>query len=76
VREIGFGNLAMGALALASLAVPGWLLPAAIVGGFYYGLAGAGHVLNTNRSTNELVALVSDLWIFLVLALFVATRLA
>src|ERR1700691_4224281 len=44
VREIGFGNLAMGTVGLASLAQPAWLVPAAIVGGLYYGLAGAGHV--------------------------------
>jgi hypothetical protein len=76
VREIGFGNLAMGALALASLAVPGWVVPAAIVGGLYYGLAGFGHVLNKDRNAKEQVALVFDLWIFLLLAVFVATRLA
>jgi hypothetical protein len=76
VREIGFGNLAMGTLALASLAVPGWAVPAAVVGGLYYGLAGLGHALNKKRNTNEQVALVSDLWIFLLLAAFVASRLA
>jgi hypothetical protein len=40
VREIDFGNLAMGALRLASLIRPEWVVPAAIVGGLYYGLAG------------------------------------
>lgn len=76
VREIGFGNLAMGALALASLAVPGWVVPAAIVGGLYYGLAGLGHMLNKERNAKERIALVSDLAIFLLLAVFVAGRLA
>jgi len=76
VREIGFGNLAMGALGLASLAVPQWLIPAAIAGGLYYGLAGLGHLLNKERNTNEQIALVSDLWLFLLLAVFAATRLA
>jgi hypothetical protein len=75
VREIGFGNLAMGTVALASLAVPQWLIPAAIVGGLYYGLAGLGHVFNAARNTNEQIALVSDLGIFVLLAIFVATRL-
>jgi hypothetical protein len=75
VREIGFGNLAMSALGLISLAVPGFLVPAAIGGGLYYGLAGIGHVLSTERNAKEQVALVSDFWIFLVLAVFVATRI-
>jgi hypothetical protein len=35
VREIGFGKLG-----LASLIRPEWVVPAAIVGGLYYGLAG------------------------------------
>jgi hypothetical protein len=32
VREVGFGNLAMGSLGLLTLPKPGFLLPAAIVG--------------------------------------------
>jgi hypothetical protein len=39
VREVGFGNLAIGALGLASLVRPDWVVPAAIAGGLYYGLA-------------------------------------
>ena len=45
VREVGFGNLAMGALGLLSLAQSTWVIPAAIVGGLYYGLAGIGHII-------------------------------
>jgi hypothetical protein len=74
VREVGFGNLAMGALALASLLEPAWVLPAAIVGGLYYGLAGLGHVFRQGNF-KEQVALWSDLAIFLLLAVFVASRL-
>ena len=65
VREVGFGNLAMGTLGLVSLAKPEWVAPAAIAGGLYYGLAGIGHALQ--------VALVSDLAIFALLAAFVAS---
>jgi hypothetical protein len=74
VREIGFGNLAMGTVGLASLAQPAWLAPAAIVGGLYYGLAGAGHVFRSDRNFNEQMALVSDLMIFVVLAVVAASR--
>jgi hypothetical protein len=75
VREIGFGNLAMGVLGLASLAHTAWLTPAAIVGGLYYGLAGAGHVSRGNRNFNEQTALITDLVMFVVLGIFVASRL-
>lgn len=75
VREVGFGNLAMGALGLVSLAMPAWLTPAALVGGLYYGLAGLGHALHPERNAKENVAMVSDVLIFLLLATFVASRL-
>lgn len=75
VREVGFGNLAMGTLGLLTLLEPRWVTPAALVGGLYYGLAGIGHLLRKARNSKEQVALVSDLLIFLLLAVFVATAL-
>jgi uncharacterized protein DUF6790 len=75
VREVGFANLAMGTLGLLSLANASWVLPAAIVGGFYYGLAGLGHIVRKNRNFKEQTALVADLLIFLLLAAFVASRI-
>ena len=74
VREVGFANLAMGTLGLLSLAVPSWVVPAAIVGGLYCGLAGLGHAMRKNRNFKEQTALISDLIIFLLLAAFVASR--
>jgi hypothetical protein len=74
VREVGFANLAMGALGLLTLAKPGFLVPAAVVGGLYYGLAGAGHLLRGHRNFAGQTALVSDFFIFVVFAAFVATR--
>ena len=75
VREIGFGNLSIGALALASLIMPSWTVPAALAGGLYYGLAGLGHTLTKERSTKEQQALVTDIFAFLVLAAFVINAL-
>jgi hypothetical protein len=75
VREIGFGNLAMGALGLASLAQTAWLVPASIVGGLCYGLAGAGHVFRGSKNFNEQTALVTDLLMFVVLGVFVVSRI-
>jgi uncharacterized protein DUF6790 len=74
VREVGFGNLAIGTLGLATLAEPSWVIPAAVVGGLYYGLAGLGHLFREGN-LKEQVALWSDLAIFLLLAVFVANRL-
>jgi len=74
VREVGFGNLSIGTVGLLSIAKPGFVLPAAIVGGLYYGLAGVGHLVRKERNLNEQMTLVSDLFIFVVLGVFVATR--
>ena len=75
MREVGFGNLAIGTLGILSLFCPDFLLPAAIVGGLFYGLAGLGHLVRNERNVKEQVALVSDLLIFVLLAGFVASRL-
>jgi hypothetical protein len=72
VREVGFGNLAIGAAGLLSLIVPGWLPPAAFVGGLYYGLAGIGHLIKPDRNAKENIALVSDVYIAVLLLAFVA----
>jgi hypothetical protein len=41
VREVGFGNIAIGTIGLASLINIGWVVPSAVAGGLYYGLAGS-----------------------------------
>ncbi|MGA3140186.1 MAG: DUF6790 family protein [Xanthobacteraceae bacterium] len=74
VREVGFANLAMGALGLLTLAEPNFLVSAAIVGGLYYGLAGAGHAVRGNKNASEWTALVSDLFMFFLLAAFLGAR--
>ncbi len=43
-RDRNFGNLSLGTLKLVSLIAPSWLVPAAVAGGLYYGLAGLGHL--------------------------------
>ena len=75
VVELGFANTAMGIVSIASLLRPDWLLPAAIVTGPYYGLAGIKDVVNVGRNRIETWATVSDLGIFAVLAIYVALTL-
>ncbi|MGA9795896.1 MAG: DUF6790 family protein [Rhizomicrobium sp.] len=67
VREVGFGNLAMGTLGLATLMKPEWLVAGALVGGLYYGLAGLVHVFGRERNLNENVAMISDVAVAVVL---------
>jgi hypothetical protein len=76
VREVGFANLAMGTLGVWSLFHQGWIVPAAIVGGLYYGLAGVGHVLKKERNAKETMAMLSDAFIFVVLLVFVVKTLS
>jgi hypothetical protein len=62
VREIGFANIAMGSVATASLYMSGWVIPAALAGGIYYGLAGINHIFRKHRGRLETVAMTSDLF--------------
>jgi len=76
VREVGFANLSMGLLGLLSLWRSEWLIPASIVGGLYYGLAGVGHLGGKERNEKETFAMVTDFVPFVVLGLFVVMSLA
>jgi hypothetical protein len=75
VRELGFGNLAIGTTGALTLTLPNWTLAAAMCGGLFYGFAGLQHIFAKHRSTEENWAVVSDLLIFLVLAVFVGASL-
>jgi hypothetical protein len=74
VREVGLANLSMGFLGVCTLFRAGWLVPAAVVGGLYYGLAGALHVFSQEKNAKEYLAMVSDGFIFVVLLVFVFKR--
>ena len=68
VRELGFANVAMGSVGIASLFAPSWVTPVAMLGAIYYGLAGINHCFHTGRNQLQNVALVSDLFAAVVLA--------
>jgi hypothetical protein len=74
VRELGFGNIAIGVLGVISQFDSAWVLPAAISGGLFYGLAGAKHVLNNPRTRLENIAMVSDLFMFAILLVYTIAR--
>ena len=75
VRELGFGNLAIGATGALPLTLPNWTLAAAMCGGLFYGFAGLQHALSKNRTSEENWAMVSDIAIAAVLAVFVGLSL-
>lgn len=62
VREVGFGNLALGSIGLLSLWLSSWQLPAALGGGVFFALAGINHLLQRHRNRLENLAMVSDLF--------------
>ncbi len=75
VRELGFGNLSMGLLGIWSVFHASWVVPAAIVGGLYYGLAGLGHIPKKNKNAKEYTAMISDGFVFVVFFAFVINAL-
>jgi hypothetical protein len=75
VRELGFGNLAIGSTGALTLLLPNWTLAAAMCGGLFYGFAGFQHLFAKHRSSEENWAMVSDIAIFVVLAVFVGLSL-
>jgi len=67
VRELGFANTAIGCIAAGSLTSSSWLMPAAIAGTVFYGLAGVNHFLHKERTRNGNIAMVSDVVVAVVL---------
>jgi len=69
VRELGFANVCFSVIALISLFIPTFRIPSAIAGGLYFGLAGLLHITKQKDSENEIFALVSDIFIFLIIGI-------
>lgn len=72
VQELGFANIAMGALCMMSLPEPRLLVAGAVVSGLYYGLAGLRHATDGHRNFNQNLAMLTDVLVAAVLAWFVA----
>jgi len=72
VLEIAFGNFALGATSIASLCFPAWVPATAMAGAIFYGLAGFQHIKNKATTSAEIAAMVSDLGIAAILAIYLA----
>lgn len=76
VKELGFANLGMGMLGIVAPWIAGWSVPAAITPAIFLGLAGIVHIVKKNKNSKEWVATVTDLFVAIVLAIFVIVSLA
>ena len=70
IRELGFANICFGLTGIMSLFIPEWRTAAAFIGGLYLGIAGVYHIIKKPSTANEMIAMVSDLFIFLVMAVY------
>ena len=70
VRELGFANICFGIVGIISIFTPDWRPAAGFVGGLYMGIARVYHIIKKPVSPNEIIAMVSDLFIFLILAVY------
>jgi hypothetical protein len=70
IKELGFGNLSLGLAGILSLVKIEWCQISAIAGGLYFGLPGILHVLRKPDGNNETIAMVSDLFIFVIIFLY------
>jgi hypothetical protein len=75
VRELGFANICFGAVGIISLFLPPWRIVSAFGSGLFYGIAGFNHIAKKAASPNEVLALLSDLFIFVALLLYVLLTL-
>jgi hypothetical protein len=70
LRELGFASLCFGLVGLVSLFMPQWRVVSAFASGLYYGLAALGHLLQKSKGANEKFALVIDIIICILLAIY------
>jgi hypothetical protein len=75
VRELGFANLCFGLVGIISLFLPAWRIVSGFASGLYYGMAAALHLIKKPAGMNEKFALISDIVIFLILAIYFIMQL-
>jgi len=70
IIELGFSNISIGLLGILTLVKSDWCAAAAITGGLYFGLAGLLHIVKKPAGRNEVIAMISDLYIFALLTAY------
>ncbi|HTE25906.1 DUF6790 family protein [Flavitalea sp.] len=70
IRELGFANIALGAMGILSVINEHWRLLAAITSCIFFGFAALQHYSKKPDTPNEFVALVYDTSVFIILLVF------
>ncbi len=70
VRELGFANLCFGLIGMISLFMPQWREVSAFGSGVYYGIAGLQHFIKKPVGANEMFAMLTDIFIFILLLVY------
>ncbi len=70
IKELGFANITMGLAGIISIFVPSWRIVGAFLGGLFLGVAGIQHIINKPKEFNEKIALVSDIFIFILMSIY------
>lgn len=76
IQELGFANLSIGLVGICALFNPAWVMPSAIAGGLFLGLAGVRHIAKHERNRLENVAMLTDLFVFAALLVYVVAWVA
>jgi len=76
VQELGFANLSLGLLGIGSILKPAWVIPVAIAGCLFLGLAGIRHFATKHRNILENIALSSNLFVAIVLLAYLICTIA
>lgn len=75
VQELGFANISMGTMGIVSILSGAWILPSAIAGCLFLGLAGIRHLVKRKRNALENTAMVSNLFVSAVLLAYLAAHI-
>ncbi|GAB3942314.1 hypothetical protein GCM10028805_06750 [Spirosoma harenae] len=70
IRELGFANICLGLMAILSAYVPAAQVIVACGGGLFFGIAGITHLVKKPVSPNEWLAMISDIFIAVVMLAF------
>jgi hypothetical protein len=76
VRELGIANFATGTVGVLSIWQPSFVLPIAIIAAIFFGIAGIRHLTDKRRGQKQNLALVTDLFVSLVLIGYIAYAVA
>jgi hypothetical protein len=76
IKELGIANICFGVMGITSFFIPSWRIVSAIIGGLFFGMAGANHLIKKPASTNARIAMVSDLFISLLMTAWVFLKIS